>query len=113
MELECAGNLGVSDATEDTIKHAFTDDDARGEFLILSRSSQEYLQAYGDGDGPFQLEYREGEEIRHFRTKEDVTKEEAKKTFLFYLQGNPEWKSRHQWEPLLTKTKNAPWWKFW
>lgn len=113
MELECAGELGRCGATEDNIKHAFLDDRGRGEFMILSRSDQEYLQAYGDGDGPFHLEYREAEEARHFRAQDEITKEEAKTTFLLYFRNDPQWKSRHPWEPLQIQTKNAPCWKFW
>ncbi len=113
MELECAGKLGISDASEDTIKYAFADDTARGEFLILSRSGQEYLQAYGEGDGPFQLEYRDGEEARHFRAKDDLTKEKVKTCFLLYFRGDPAWKSPYDWEPIRNQTQNGPWWKFW
>jgi hypothetical protein len=113
MELECAGELGVVEATEDSIKHAFADDRARGEFVILSRSGQEYLQAFGEGNDPFQLEYRDGEEIRHFRAKEDVSKENVQKCFLLYLKGDPAWRTQQQWEPAVINSSKSPWWKFW
>jgi len=109
MKLECAQSISSANATEAEIRGAFADDRGRGEFIILSETDQVYLQASGEGDGPYALEYRDGSDERHFRCARDVEKPELETAFLKYLKGDPTWKTDFQWERLEMK----PWWKFW
>jgi hypothetical protein len=57
--LECAGSFSSSDASEADIHRAFDDDRIGGEFIILTAPDGGYIQASGDGDGPYSLQYRE------------------------------------------------------
>jgi hypothetical protein len=44
MKLESANSILSADPTEAEIRAAFTDDEARGEHIILSESDQVYIQ---------------------------------------------------------------------
>jgi hypothetical protein len=41
------------------LKEVFADDSLRGEFIILEADANTFLQAGGEGDGPYTLEYKE------------------------------------------------------
>lgn len=109
MRLECAASIESSDATEADIRNAMADDRGRGEFIILSETDQSYIQASGIGDGPYDLEYREGGADRHFRCTRNVTKTEVTDALLKYLGDDDTWKSWFPWMPL----RKRPWWKLW
>lgn len=109
MNLECAKSIASSNATEADILNAFADDAGRGEYIILSQSEQVYMQACGEGDGPYTLEYRQGSQDRHYQCPLDLTKSQVKTAFLKYLDGDTSWQHDHEWQQLEMK----PWWKFW
>lgn len=100
MKLECAQSIASADATEADIRRAFADDRGRGEFIILAESDEVFLQASGEDDGPYSLEYREGSADRHFRYTRDLTKAEVERAFLQYLHRAPGWKTDFPWQPL-------------
>ena len=109
MKLECAETISSANATEADIRSAFADDNGRGEFVILSEADQMFIQASGEGDGPYTLEYREGGDDRHFQCARDVKKTEVEAAFLKYLRRDAAWKTDFQWKALEKK----PWWKLW
>lgn len=109
MKLECAESISSENATETEIRNAFADDHGRGEFIILSDADQVFIQASGEGDGPYILEYREGGDDRHFQCMRDVKKGEVEATFLKYLRRYAAWKVDFQWK----KLEKRPWWKLW
>ncbi len=113
MKLETAKSLSFDPVTEAQLRQAFRDDANRGEFIILASSSstqdQRYIQAGGDGDGPFRLEYRDGDEDRHFEAPGDWSKADVERAFLSYLAGDGRWKTGFPWQKMVKK----PWWKFW
>ena len=109
MELECAQSISSDNATEADIRNAFGDDANRGEYIILSQAEQVYMQAFGEDDGPFVLEYRQGSGDQHYECPQDLTKDQVLDAFLKYLCGDPSWQQDHEWQPLKIK----PWWKFW
>lgn len=100
FSLECAQAISSADATEADIRNAFADDRGRGEFIILSESDEVFLQASGEDDGPYVLEYREGSSDRHFRCTRGLTKAEVEDAFLKYLHRDPGWKNDFPWQPL-------------
>jgi hypothetical protein len=112
MKLECEGRIASADATEADIRNALADDDGRGEFIILSQADEVYLQASGEADGPFVIEYRDGGEDRHFECTRDVSKSEVETVFFKYLKNDPTWRTDLEWKPLEMKSKK-PWWKLW
>jgi len=112
MKLECAKTISLPNATETDIRKAFADDNGRGEFIILRESDQFYIQAAGENDGPYILEYREGGGDRHYRCTRgmDMNKSEVESAFVKYLKGDMSWKTDFQWEQV---DLEKPWWKFW
>lgn len=109
MKLETAERIASAEATEADIRAAFADDHGRGEFIILSQAEQIYMQASGEGDGPYTVEYRDGGENRHFQCPQDMTKSEVETAFLQYLRSDAGWQTDHEWRQLEKK----PWWKLW
>jgi hypothetical protein len=109
MKLECGGSVGRADVSGEDIIRAFADDAGRGEFIILSQSDQVYIQAYGEGDDPFLVEYREGDAQHHFHSVEDHPKDVVQSLFLKYLDQDDSWKTDIEWE----QEEQKPWWKFW
>ncbi len=107
MKLETAGRIRHSDVSEAELVAAFQDNAGRGEFVILSQGDQVYIQAGGEGEGPYDLEYRDGDAEHHFRSNQNVSKSEVPAAFRKYLRRDPSWKADFQWEKLETK----PWWK--
>jgi len=101
--------LVIGDVSETELVQAFQDDAGRGEFIILSQSEQVYLQAGGEEEGPYDLEYRDGDGEHHFRCKTNVSKSEVQAAFVKYLRSDPSWKTDFEWERL----EPRPWWKVW
>jgi hypothetical protein len=109
MKLETADRISSADATEEELLNAFANDADRGEFIILSQSDQVYIQASGESDGPYVMEYREGDADHHFQCTQDLSKETVQATFMKYLRGDNSWKTNVDWKQL----GNKPWWKVW
>lgn len=114
MELKTQGGMYSGIANESDIIKAFQDDKKRGEFIILSKSEQVYIQAAGEGFGPYILEYRDGDEDNHFQCKRELPKPEVQAAFIEYLKGGHSWKSNLEWKRLyMSQSDEKPWWKFW
>ncbi|MHC4088323.1 MAG: hypothetical protein ACYSWZ_21155, partial [Planctomycetota bacterium] len=97
----------------DIIK-AFQDDKSRGEFIILSQSKQVYIQAAGEGYGPYSLEYRDGDEYHHFQCSQELPKPQVQAAFIEYLKGGRSWLTDLEWKRLdMSQSPEKPWWKFW
>jgi hypothetical protein len=109
VKLETAGNISSASVTEDDIRKALDDDTGRGEFIILSDSDQVYIQAGGEGSGPFSLEFRTGDADHHFQCLREVSKQEVEAAFLKYLKRDASLKDDLPWQ----KMENRPWWKLW
>jgi hypothetical protein len=109
MKLETAESLGFAQVTEEQLREAFRDDAGRGEFIILSQTPQAFMQAGGEGDGPYSLEYRDGDAEHHFRAGNTFRKEGVQRAFLWYLGGDARWRTEFSWQ----KMERKPWWRFW
>jgi hypothetical protein len=108
MKLECAESISSDNATESDIRNAFADDYGRGEYIILFESKDVFIQAAGEYDGPYQLQYIEADD-RIYQCIAPVNKEQVEAAFLKYLVHDATWKTDFQWKKLLKK----PWWKLW
>ncbi len=97
--LECAQSYSAKDATENDVNHAFDDDWARGEYIILDRSDGFFIQAAGEiDDEDYVIEYNENDQI--FRANGEFNKEEVRQTFLAFINEDPTWRTRHNWRKL-------------
>ena len=114
MELECAQYIGHKNVTEAQLREAFRNDRDRGEYIILfrdenGRKSEYYIQAGGEFDDPYCLEYRDGDNEHHFRAAGEYTKAQVEQAFAWYLNNDSRWRTEYPWE----KQEIKPWWKFW
>jgi hypothetical protein len=109
MELTSAGSVNFTNATEIDIRTAFADDAGRDEFIILSQSELTYMQASGECEGPYTLEYQDASTDKHYQCPDDLNKDQVQAAFLKYLNNDTSWRTGIQWQLL----ENKPWWKFW
>jgi hypothetical protein len=114
MELQTEGGMYSGIADESDIIKAFQDDKSRGEFVILSKSEQVYIQAAGEGFGPYTLEYRDGDEYHHFQCPQELSKPEVQAAFIEYLEGDESFMTNLEWKRMeMGQSPDKPWWKFW
>jgi hypothetical protein len=109
MKLETAQDLRFDNVTEEQLREAFRDDGRRGELIILSAKPEVYIQAAGEGEGPYALEYREGDDQHHYSAGDAFRKEDVLRAFQWYLAGDSRWRTEFSWQKIELK----PWWKFW
>lgn len=85
----------------------------RGEVSSSSSASSQqpqiYMQAFGEADGPYSLEYRDGDDEHHFQAAGGYCKDDVQRAFLWYLTGDSRWQTEFHWQVLERK----PWWKIW
>ena len=111
MKLETAEAIASNNVTKEELINAFKDDANRGEFVILTKGEHFFIQASGEYDGPYIMEYREGDANHHFKCIQDLSKENVQLAFIKYLEGDDSWKTDFEWK--LLEIKDKPWWKFW
>ncbi len=99
-DLECAQSFHFGDATERDIHHAFDNDAERGEYIILTAPDGSFMQAAGEGKGPYVVEHRDGRSGGHFVAQGEFSKEEVRTAFLQYLRGDESWRAGNDWRPL-------------
>ena len=109
MKLETAEAIEIDNVTQEQVHDAFGDDAKRGDFIILSQQPQIYIQASGEEEGPYSLEYREGDDEHHFHAGDYFNKEVVARAFCWYLAGDARWRTEFGWK----KLERKPWWKFW
>lgn len=102
MELQSGGAVASEAVTEEELQQAFSEemDGARGEFLILADEGGGFIQAAGEGDGPYVLEYRDPEQEKNCCARQEVGRDEARAAFIDYLRGGTQWREAHEWEEL-------------
>ena len=115
MELKTAEGLSITNVTEEELINMIQDDARRGEFVILIRREQEFIQAGGfprfrrrffsrrrwlDEGDRIVMEYQEGGTDHHFQCTQEISKVEVQATFLKYLKGDPSWKNDFQWKKI-------------
>jgi hypothetical protein len=109
MKLETAERISSNNVTEQELINAFQDDSGRGEYIILSKGEQFYIQAFGINNDSYVMEYREGDGDHHFECVHELSKADVQLAFIKYLKEDDSWKTDFKWSQL----KNKPWWSFW
>ena len=110
MQLETASGSSCDSVTEADLVSLFDREWGADEFAILAQEGEVYIQAAGEGDGPYVLEYRDGDEGSHFECARTLSKAEVRSAFMKYLKGDGSWKSDFEW----TRQgfgSGKPWWK--
>jgi hypothetical protein len=100
MKLETASSRAISEVSVPQLREMFEHDARRGEFIILSQAPETYLQASGEGDGPYALEHREGRAEAHFSATGEIHKADVLRAFLSYLAGDGRWRTEFSWEKM-------------
>ncbi|MHC4591664.1 MAG: hypothetical protein ACYS8L_03095 [Planctomycetota bacterium] len=101
MTLEVAGRQIIVNPSDEDIRAALAGFDAAAgdAFLILSSDDMTYMQAGGDRNVGFDLEYQEGSMDQHFRaTRNDIPLTEVLQVLIEYRDGRTEWKGRFDFE---------------
>jgi hypothetical protein len=98
--------LRFDQVTEEQLRAAFKDDARRGALIILSQQPTVYMQALGEAEGPYTLEYQDGDDQPKLQAREDLRKEDVLRAFLWYLAGDPRWRTDFPWR----KPERKPWW---
>jgi hypothetical protein len=99
MEMETAGSIAKNSVREADISAAFADDAGRGNFIILSASDSEFIQAVEEGDELFVVEYRDAHG-RQFQASMAMVKPVVEAAFRDYLRLGTAWRDKHHWRPL-------------
>ena len=102
FKLETAGGLSSHDPTSADLLLAFDSDAQRGEFIILHAPDGSFMQAAGEGSGPYILEHR-ARSGAHIVAMGELTKAQVQEAFLIFLNGDNKWQTKWQWEPLKKK----------
>lgn len=100
MNLETADSRPIKNVTEEQLRETFRNVAGFGEFIILSQGPEVYMQAGGEDDGPYRLEYREGDGLKHFTAGDDFKKDDVLRALLWYLSGDERWRSEFKWANL-------------
>lgn len=108
MKLETAQSLHFANATAEDIRRAVTEDKLRGEYLILYRTRDCFVQAAGDTE-PFLVEYRDERGTSSHRCRQPLTSADLEQLLLRYLENDTAWNTGYDWDTVPDK----PWWKFW
>jgi len=110
MKLETASGPSCDSVTEADLVSLFGRDWGADEFAILAQDGEVYIQAAGEGDGPYVLEYRDGGADSHFECARTLSKAEARSAFMKYFKGDGSWKSDLEWSRQ-DLGLDKPWWK--
>lgn len=101
MTLTINGETKISNPSDDDILNALqTLDTTSGDaFVILESDEMTYMQAGGDRNVGFDLEYQEGTVEAHYRARRtDISIDEIAQAFRAYRDGQPDWKQRFDFE---------------
>ena len=99
MKLYCEGELELDPVTESNLTDAFARDEARGDFVGIEREDGGFLQAAGERDGPYHVEYRDPTAGVLYEGSRSVFKVELLEMFLSYLRDDGSWQARVSWTP--------------
>jgi hypothetical protein len=101
---------GFDPATDPHLREVLGDSYDFGAYVRLEQGKEIYMQAGGEGDGPYKLEYREGDAEHHFQAAGELRRADLLRAFSSYLAGDNRWRTEFTWQKLEMK---KPKWKFW
>jgi len=110
MKLETASGSPCDFVTEADLVSLFARDWGSDEFAILAQEGEVYIQAAGEGDGPYVLEYRNGGADSHFECAPTLTKAEVESAFMKYFRDDRSWMTDHEWSRQ-DFGSDKPWWR--
>ena len=97
MKLNICGQKTIVNPSDKEIREALSRLDTRSgdAFVILGPTDMTYIQASGDRNVGFDLEYQESTVEQHFRAKnENITLDDVMESFTAYRAGRTDWKDK-------------------
>jgi hypothetical protein len=94
------GLQSISEVNEQLLRILFEDEDFPEDFVILSQAPEIYMQAAGEWEGAYSLEYRDGDGDHHFSAGDRLRKRDLERAFLWYLAGDPRWRTEFAWKKI-------------
>ncbi|MHC4745079.1 MAG: hypothetical protein ACYS8Z_24445 [Planctomycetota bacterium] len=101
MELDICGDKIIKNPSDEDIRNAFAKLDTKtsAAFIILSRTTMTYIQAAGDRNVGFDLEYQEAAIEEHFKAKDKImTIDDVVDAFIAYRNGDKNWRNKFDFE---------------
>ena len=81
----------------------------RGEIEYVSLTHEPaFLQAAGEGVGPYQLEYNPGQLENQVGVAGGVPLDDVRRVFLAFMAGDPSWSKSHEWRNLGLDAEPSP-----
>jgi hypothetical protein len=101
MKLSTDKDTKIDNPSREQIKAVLIDISNRpaDAYIIIGETEMTYMQAAGDKEKRFIIEYQEGTLAKHFRTKGRLSMDQALEIFSSYCRGGTEWKTAATWEP--------------
>lgn len=104
--LDCGGEFSVPDCRDVDIERAFAGESLPGDgYVILTAPDGSVIQAAGDGDGPYTLEYIDASSDAHVVADGEPNKARVREIFLLYRRGDKRWRDIHEWRPMPAPTE--------
>jgi len=104
MRLETENSDFREEATDDDLVRIFDDDDARGDFVILTADDGSFLQAAGKGWSPYTLEFfREKDAPRYQQATTPLNKDQVRSAFADFLHNGSAWRTSLEWREVANK----------
>jgi len=101
MKLDICSEKTIVNPTEADIRSALSSLNTKSgdAFVILGPSDMTYIQASGDQNVGFDLEYQEGTIHQHYRAKQEpIPLNAIIEAFIAYRNENSEWKAKFTFE---------------
>ncbi|GEM_PF-384505 len=106
MQLNINDDRFLETAEAETVRLAIANL-ASGQFIVLSRDDDHYIQVFHHDDGTYQLEYHDGAADSHFGTDpDDTTLDDVLGAFAAFLQQTDEWQTAWKWEKIELEDNN-------
>jgi len=101
MQLQICDDKKIKNPSDEDIRDAFSKLDTKTDvaFIILGPTKMTYIQATGDRNVGFELEYQEGTIDEHFRAKDKhITLDDVVNAFIAYRNGSTNWQDKFDFE---------------
>jgi hypothetical protein len=99
--VDAAGHSVVDEPTEEDVRLAVAAmGDGNVEFVIVASADAVFVQAAGDGDGPYALQRCDGDPDAMAQAEGAVDREAVLATLLAFRAGDPSWEGAHEWVAL-------------
>ena len=98
MRLEITGK-NIGEPTIELVTKVVNDENYRGEFFILIKDDESFLQATGPND-QLHVEYRDATTQEHFYCSSSITCDGLVSLCMRYINEEEHWNESYDWRPI-------------